>query len=262
MNLTLYYVCVDSDERPVYVDTNGRFFYDDLSKNGKVPHITMLDQEQEGDVEVIVTDKYDFVYVPHHVTKAEVEKPFIFTNDCPMCGRKTYLHFNQRERKNVQRYINREGLINEILPALSKMERELLITGYCYSCQRKIFSQEPFLLIGLPDFQCFADKEIAYNRLDHDGYRWYNTWFPKLGTNGNKNMSEEMEQFSNYMTQTMLNRGRSDIKELCEFFDIVSIGDGEYNLYCEGSHCNYWIRLIDRPKDYNMYIHCYLAEDD
>lgn len=31
----------------------------------------------------------------------------------------------------------------------------------------------------------------------------------------------------------------------------------EYNFYLEGECCNFWIRLITRPKDYNLYLHVF-----
>ena len=31
----------------------------------------------------------------------------------------------------------------------------------------------------------------------------------------------------------------------------------EYNFYLEGMSCNFWIRLITRPRDYNLYLNAF-----
>lgn len=31
----------------------------------------------------------------------------------------------------------------------------------------------------------------------------------------------------------------------------------EYNFYLEGKTCNFWLRLITRPRDYNLYLNAF-----
>ena len=105
------------------------------------------------------------------------------------------------------------------------------------------------------------DHQIAYNRADHDGYLWWSNWFSKKGTGGNQNMIEEMEQFCNYILEEQLGKGISDIPKLGNYYGAEPSEGQEYRLYCEGDYCNYAVRLINRKKDYNVYIDVYEAEE-
>lgn len=115
-------------------------------------------------------------------------------------------------------------------------------------------------LLKRPTDISFADNKelkIAHNRLDHDGYRWWNKWFRAKGTE-DQNVIKEMEEISDYMTGK-LKRGISDIYELVYDMVLIPIDDArtEYNVFYEGQYINCWIRLITRRGDYNMYINCY-----
>lgn len=37
--------------------------------------------------------------------------------------------------------------------------------------------------------------------------------------------------------------------------------EGEFNFYLRGELCDYWLRLITREKDYNLYLSAYAKED-
>lgn len=108
------------------------------------------------------------------------------------------------------------------------------------------------------DLEAVREQEVAYNRLDHNKYTWFNKWFSINGTNGNKAISEEMEQVCEYFTEEMLKNGLCDINKLFQTGFVERTNDPtEGNLYCIGDYCFYWIRLINRSNDYNLYIHCY-----
>lgn len=108
------------------------------------------------------------------------------------------------------------------------------------------------------DLESVKEHEVAYNRLDHNKFSWFNTWFPINGTGGNKKISEEMEQISEFFTEEFLKNGLCDINRLFQTGILEKTNDPtEGNLYCVGDYCFYWIRLINRAKDYNLYIHCY-----
>lgn len=121
-------------------------------------------------------------------------------------------------------------------------------------------SNKEIKLLKQPTDMSFTENQnlkIAHNRLDHDGYKWWNTWFRAKGTS-DKNVIEEMEAISDYMTNK-LKKGITSIYELV--YDMVLIpldsNQTEYNVFYEGEYINCWIRLITRRGDYNMYIHCY-----
>ena len=115
-------------------------------------------------------------------------------------------------------------------------------------------------LTGTEFFKVDPEKKIAYNRLYHDGYRWYNTWFPKNGTDNNKIISE-MEKISDYMTESALKNGIKDIYKLAEECNAQSLFYDEYDLFYKGKYTNVWIRMINRRGNYNMYIHFYEKEN-
>jgi hypothetical protein len=107
------------------------------------------------------------------------------------------------------------------------------------------------------EFITSDELKIAYNRLDHDGYRWWPKWFPCNGPKGNQDVIHEMEELSNYLTQVSMPNGLPDMRAIIDAFNLKDLGQREYNLFYEGEYINAWIRLIDRKRDYNMYIHCY-----
>lgn len=65
----------------------------------------------------------------------------VVRNQCPFCGNVTDKNLDVTKEQLV-RYYNREDLIQNIFPNLSPDEREFIMTGYCDSCQEKIFGEE------------------------------------------------------------------------------------------------------------------------
>lgn len=106
-------------------------------------------------------------------------------------------------------------------------------------------------------FKVNQERKLAHNRLYHDGYYWCNAWFVQNGTNGSKELEKEMTDISNYMTDIVLPNGILDIWEIVDELELESVGYDEYNVFCSTDLANYWIRLIARRGDYNMYINVY-----
>ena len=111
------------------------------------------------------------------------------------------------------------------------------------------------------EFSMEPDHLIAYNRADHDGYRWWNKWFPQKGTDGNQYMVQEMNKFSAYILEEQLGKGISDIPKLGAYYGAEPSEDQEYHLYCEGTYCNFHVKLINRKRSYNVYIYVYETEE-
>lgn len=61
---------------------------------------------------------------------------------CPVCGRTNHVELNDEEAIMHERWRNRELLIQDALPNKSYDEREMLITGICPECWKKLFGQE------------------------------------------------------------------------------------------------------------------------
>lgn len=100
---------------------------------------------------------------------------------------------------------------------------------------------------------------IAYNRLDHDGYRWYNTWFKKKGTKS-QDVALELDRISDFFREQLLPDGITSILQLAENGLLERLSSDEYNAYVEGEYTTVWARMIAREKDYNLYLAFYEKE--
>lgn len=264
MRRKIYYRRNTSEGRAVYEDLKKQEYEVVEWKEGLKTVITRPDGKD-------VTDEYDYEYIPREMCKKEVAEHLEVVRSCPMCGRETSLYLSEDEANRYCYYINYRFFcpgserpaphIQDLFPDRTNAERELMKTGYCYCCQELLFGQEKFLLTTEAEFSIEPEHLIAYNRADHDGYLWWNNWFPKKGTGGNQNMIKEMDQFSDYILEEQLGKGISDIPKLGNYYGAESSEDQEYRLYCEGDYCNYAVRLINRKKDYNVYIDVYEAEE-
>lgn len=107
------------------------------------------------------------------------------------------------------------------------------------------------------------ERLIGYFRADHDGYRWFYTWFDR--ENVKANVDETKKELEYVGTQLVYHGFLNGISSLREFVykmkavAVSSQGD-EYNFYYSGWYCDYWVRFILRRRDYNMYIKCYQKE--
>ena len=101
------------------------------------------------------------------------------------------------------------------------------------------------------------DHLIAYNRADHDGYRWWNKWFPQRGTDGNQYMVQEMNKFSAYIFGGTAWPGHFRHSRNLERIMEQSHLKTRNTLYCEGTYCNFHVKLINRKRSYNVYIYVY-----
>lgn len=101
----------------------------------------------------------------------------------------------------------------------------------------------------------YPESELGYFRCDYDGYRWWNTVWP---LNDLVQSPELIEEFDHFKEQLL-----SSFPDLCamtsfcrSYADPVNNSDTEFNMYASLDHGFYWIRMITRKGDYNMYIHC------
>lgn len=264
MKQKIFYIKNETAERAIYKGL-GNKEYAVVEKDGEPKMVLSLPDEKN------VTDEYKYVYIPREMCKKEVEGRFEMKIACPMCGTVTSIHLSDADMDKYSWYRDsrfgggRGGSpaphIQKLFPNRTNEERELMMTGYCYCCQALLFGQDEFQLISEADFPMMADYLIAYNRADHDGYRWWNQWFPQKGTDGNQDVIQEMEKFSTFILEELLGKGVSDIPKLGAYYGVEPSKDQEYHLYCEGTYCNYHVKLINRKKDYNVYINVYKTEE-
>lgn len=58
---------------------------------------------------------------------------------CPRCNKKHKISLTEEELEKYKMYLSGMGKIQDMLPDVGIVEREFLKTGYCNSCQAKIF---------------------------------------------------------------------------------------------------------------------------
>lgn len=100
-------------------------------------------------------------------------------------------------------------------------------------------------------------NEVAYSRSDYDGYKWWTTWNNCQKRKPEPALVEEIDQFQKALFEM------PDFKNLAAMSRLSNVseqtGDStEFNLYSETEHFYIWLRMITRPKDYNLYVHYYL----
>ena len=108
------------------------------------------------------------------------------------------------------------------------------------------------------------DKLVIYARCDHDGYKWWNTWWDGAAKNKVTNLSDIGKECSEVMFDLMENvfpKGVQDIYGYLLSGKTECLGDKEGNIYYLGTHANYWIRLIARKGDYNMYVKAFIKDE-
>ncbi len=112
-------------------------------------------------------------------------------------------------------------------------------TSFLTSCDRDIFK-----------------KRILHTRNDHDRYKWWTTWW-----DDNKTHNDAVAKETSKITCELLRMFPDGLRQINTLFTDPSkldkVSDSEGNLYYIGDEANYWIRLINRQGDYNMYVFAY-----
>ena len=98
--------------------------------------------------------------------------------------------------------------------------------------------------------------ELAYFRCDHDGYGWWNTVWPVNKDLESSELVAEFDSVLNAFYEAF--PSREAMERFCmQNLEPVS-NPTEYNAYLDlGGPGYYWLRMITRKGDYNLYLHCY-----
>ena len=107
-------------------------------------------------------------------------------------------------------------------------------------------------------------QKIAHIRADHDGYQWWNTVWLAHDELASMEMKREIDAtyqaltapdaFADLNTVTRFCLSHTEACPSKEHLD-------EFNFYLRGELCDYWIRLITRKGDYNMYLSAYTKKE-
>lgn len=104
-------------------------------------------------------------------------------------------------------------------------------------------------------------KEVGYVRGDHDGHRWWTKFFISRSELITDEIRGEINRLAADILETEpISKGIPGIRKFCaEHPDPLQDGSAKRcSYFYEGAAANYWIEFLDRPKDYNLYIHVYV----
>lgn len=108
-------------------------------------------------------------------------------------------------------------------------------------------------------------RKICHIRADYDNYRWWNSVWACHSDLASKEMKDEIIRTYDELTAYDALRDLNALRQFCWCHPEAKVDAGladEFNFYLEGKTCDFWIRLITRDKDYNMYLHAYAKAED
>ena len=108
-------------------------------------------------------------------------------------------------------------------------------------------------------------RKIGHIRADYDGWRWYNTVWPCHKSLATPEVCTEIDRVYDALTAPSALKDLVALRKFCADHMDACISkeyEDEFSFYYVGERCNFWIRLITRKGDYNMYLNAYTKEND
>lgn len=96
--------------------------------------------------------------------------------------------------------------------------------------------------------------EVGYIRADHDRYRWWNTVWPVHRELTTTEIAAEIDSVYDAFIREFPDL--TAVSRFCREQAESTSCDTEFNAYLEMPLAFYWLRLITRQGDYNLYLHC------
>ena len=103
-------------------------------------------------------------------------------------------------------------------------------------------------------------SELVYSRSDYDGHKWWTTWHHSDGERPTPELAEEIDRFTEALLQLPEFKTLDTMRRFCQSSAQPTSDSTEFNLYAATEHFYIWLRMITRPRDYNLYCHFYLKE--
>ena len=103
-------------------------------------------------------------------------------------------------------------------------------------------------------------RKIGHIRADYDDFRWWNTVWGSHWDLATPKMANEIDQTYEALTAKDALHNLNALRRFCWSHPEAQAGpeaDEEFNFYLVGETCDFWVRLITREKDYNMYLNAY-----
>ncbi len=102
--------------------------------------------------------------------------------------------------------------------------------------------------------------KIGHLRADHDGWRWHNTVWPCHRALATPEICKEIDCVYDKLTASDALKDLPALRRFCSSHMETCIDKEyheEFSFFYTGEHCDFWIRLITRKGDYNMYLNAY-----
>ena len=103
-------------------------------------------------------------------------------------------------------------------------------------------------------------SELVYSRSDYDGHKWWTTWHHSDGERPTLELAGEIDRFTEALLQLPEFKTLDTMRRFCQSSAQPTSDSTEFNLYAATEHFYIWLRMITRPRDYNLYCHFYLKE--
>ena len=102
--------------------------------------------------------------------------------------------------------------------------------------------------------------KIGHIRADHDGCRWHNTVWPCHRDLATPEVCREIDSVYDQLTAADALKDLTTLRNFCQCRSDACIDkefQQEYSFFYAGKHCDFWIKLTTREKDYNLYLNAY-----
>lgn len=108
----------------------------------------------------------------------------------------------------------------------------------------------------------FPASEMGYTRSDYDSRnrKWWTTPHSVNKDLQTPARAKEIDEITDAMQKAFPDL--NSLGDFCVLFAEDLRRDEEYNLYYRGRCANYWIRCIIRNRDYNLYVHSIIPEQE
>lgn len=104
-------------------------------------------------------------------------------------------------------------------------------------------------------------RKIGHIRADYNGYRWQNTVWPCHPSLATEEISAEIDRTYDALTSEDALKDLSALVRFCEAHPEACVDRQfrqEYSFFLEGEYCDFWVRLITREQDYNLYLNAFI----
>ena len=102
-------------------------------------------------------------------------------------------------------------------------------------------------------------RKIGHIRADYQG-RWWNTTWPCHPALATKEIAAEIDRVYEALTAKDALKDLPTLARFCEAHPEACADPEfrqEYNFFLVGEACDFWIRLITRERDYNLYLNAF-----